>query len=332
MAIEHGSWVSAASTADFVALEVPCGVCGGEVACEVATPVGSDLVVFCDDCRGDLLKTPELPSGYELVRELGRGGMGAVFLARHRTLGVDRALKLILPKGAVSEDARSRFLEEARVHARLVHPRIVQVHDLSEVRPGIFVIVMEYVAGHDASALLRQSAAGLEPGLAVGIAVQALEALAYVHAQGIVHCDVKDPNLLLCEAPGLAVKLSDFGLARSYGQAGAAGPRRSEPTCGTVPYMSPEQASSQALRPESDLYSLGATLYHLLTGAFPHEFPAGCDRLEVVRAAPWVPLRERRPELSVALAEVVGQALARAPEQRFRAADALRTALLPFAA
>jgi serine/threonine protein kinase len=239
-------------TVSFVVVPVPCAQCGDAVDCEVQEPVPAGLTAFCAGCRSELMDVPDLPPGYHLVHEIGRGGMGAVYLARHAALGLERAVKVVLPQGALAPEARERFLAEARLHARLNHPRIVQVHDLSEVRPGIFAIVMEYVPGADAAVLLRREGRpGLTPALAVQIADQALDALAYVHARGVVHCDVKDPNLLVAEGPAPAVKLSDFGLARTWAASGGTGRRRTEVTSGTIPYMSPEQAQSLALTPQS---------------------------------------------------------------------------------
>lgn len=313
---------------------VSCAKCGGEMEFEGAEPGRRDLTAICVDCRAEILDRPHLPPPYRLVRELGRGGMGAVYLAWHPALEIERAVKIVLPRDAFSAEARRRFLAEARLHARLSHPRIVQVHDLSEPEPAVFAIVMEYVAGRDAGRVLREDGRpGLDPAVAVDIALDALEALAFVHAQGIVHCDVKDPNLLLAE-PGRQTKLSDFGLARCYRAAGAARPVGAEGTSGTIAYMSPEQARDvgEAV-PASDLFSVGATLYRLLSGCFPHEFPEGCDRLRVVREAAPVPLCRRRPGLPGPLLAVVDRALEREAGARWASAEemgaALRVALRP---
>src|SRR5947207_1403920 len=166
----NGLHDSHATTLEFVEVDVACANCGDRVGCEVPASSPSNLVAFCDGCRVELLDAPSLPSGYDLVKELGRGGMGAVYLAQHRALRVARAVKVILPQGAVSESARTLFLQEARIHASLVHPRIVQVYDLSEVRPGVFAIVMEYVPGPNAGQLLAaRDPGGLDARTAVAI-------------------------------------------------------------------------------------------------------------------------------------------------------------------
>ncbi len=307
---------------------VSCVKCGWGMEFEVqGTPPG-DLVAHCPDCRTEFLEKPTLPAPYHFVRELGRGWMGAVYLAWHPTLQLERAVKVVLPKDALSGDARSRFLTEARLHARLTHPRVVQVYDLSEIEPAVFAIVMEYVPGRDASKLLTaEGRPGLDPRVAVRIGQHALEALAYVHGQGIVHCDVKDPNLLVAE-PGHEAKLSDFGLARSYAAAGPAHAAGEQVTSGTIAYMAPEQArGAREVGPHADVYAVGATLYRLLAGCYAHTFTEGCNRLHVVRDTAPVPLRERAPDVPEALGAVVDRALQREPSARWESADAMRAAL-----
>ena len=198
----------------------------------------------------------------------------------------------------------------------------------SPSQPAVFAIVMEYVAGRDAGRVLREEGRpGVDPTLAVAVAVQALEALAFVHAQGIVHCDVKDSNLLVAE-PSRQVKLSDFGLARCYAAAGPARAIADQGTSGTIAYMSPEQARSVGeVGASSDVFSLGVTLYRLLAGCYCHDFPEGCDRLHIVRHGTPVPLRQRRPDLPVALVAVVDRALERDPGARWASAEEMSRAL-----
>jgi serine/threonine-protein kinase len=314
-------------TLSWVAVQVPCVRCGDQLSYQVAAPAPAELTAFCPDCRTQTLDRPTLPAPYRFVREIGRGGMGAVYLCWHPDLELERAVKMVLPQGALSADCRARFLAEARVQARLSHPRIVQVHEFSEVEPAVFAIVMEYVPGPDAGRLLRERGTpGLPPAEAATLAAQALEALAHVHASGVVHCDIKDPNLLVA---GSGAKLTDFGLARSFAASGPGHTPGQEIISGTLPYMAPEQARSQGLvDPRSDLYSLGATLYRLLTGAYPHDFPEGCDRLRVVREGAPAPVRVRNASVPEPLAAVVDRALARHPEARFASAGEMREALL----
>lgn len=316
---------------EYFIVEVSCGCCGGVLQCKVAQPEMKNPTFYCLNCREGICQSPYLPSSYEMIRELGRGGMGAVYLVRHKESGEERAVKMILPRGVLSEEMRALFLKEASIQARLDHPRVVKVHSLEEMRPGIFGIVMEYVPGSNASALLPSEAPprGLSPALAVNLVSQALSGLAYVHAQGVVHCDIKDPNLLVASAgEEISTKLSDFGLARSYQSSGAAGPARVSTVSGTLPYIPPEQLRGEGqASPAQDLYAMGATLYRLLSGCYPHDFPEGRARLLVVMEDPIVPLSHRVPSLPKRLCQVVERALSREPEARFSSAEEMQAAL-----
>jgi len=312
--------------------EVRCIRCGTLAASEEPRLRTEEVAFFCDPCQGALLEEPTLLEGYRVVRELGRGGMGAVYLALHEVLGVQRALKVILPRAAISAKARQLFLREASVQARLSHPNVVQLHELRQVRPGIFCMAMEYVEGSSAADLLRLAQPqGLPVGTAVALVAQALEGLAFAHEQGIVHRDIKPANLLVGRSPdhGAIVKVSDFGLAKSYETSGASGFTRAGEASGTVPFMAPEQILHfRDVRPAADLYSMGATLYHLLANDFPHDFPDDVDPFIVVLEHPPVPLRVRRAGLPLALEAAVDRALSPDPDRRFPSARAMARQLL----
>jgi serine/threonine-protein kinase len=199
---------------------------------------------------------------------------------------------------------------------------------------GQFFFAMDFVPGEDANSLLRRSGP-LPIGRAVAIVAQALEGLAWAHQLGFVHRDVKPANLLLEGEPGwlatgVHVKILDFGLARTYQMSQLSGLSRMGQVGGTVPYMAPEQITHfRQSRPPVDQYGAGATLYHLLTGKYVHDFPADFQQrlLKILQDDP-VPLRSRRPEVPEALAAVIHRALAREPENRFPDAAAFRSALL----
>jgi predicted Ser/Thr protein kinase len=221
---------------------VHCLRCKAPASNELPRSRAEDMAYFCDACQVAILDEPKLLPEYQVVKELGRGGMGAVYLALHKVLG-RRAIKVILPRAAMSQRVRDTFVREATSHAMLDHPRVVRVLDFKESEPGIFCMVMEYVDGTNAEELLRASPRGLEPRVAATIVAQALEGLAHAHAKGIVHRDIKDANLLVArdQHGHIAVKLSDFGLAKSYETSGASGFTRTGDVSGTVPYMAPEQ-------------------------------------------------------------------------------------------
>lgn len=311
---------------------VRCARCGVRTVGEPPRSVQEHVSYYCPVCQQELLDRPVLPKGYTLIREVGRGGMGAVYLTRHELLRCVRAIKLILPKTAISQRMRQMFVREAAEQARLRHPRVVQVHDMQELLPGCFCMAMEYIAGEDAATLLRRSRGrGIAPALAQAITAQALEGLGYAHRHGVVHRDIKESNLLLERRPGgeVSVKLSDFGLAKCYETAGASKITHTGETGGTPGYVAPEQiVNFREVRPPSDLYSMGAVLYRLLCGRLPHEGQSGASQLLVLLEQPIVPLLERDPAIPPGLAAVAERALQKDPGERFASADEMRQAVL----
>lgn len=201
---------------------------------------------------------------YTLGREVGRGGMGAVWLARDEVLGRDVALKRVgwAPGGSTPDLERAE--REARLAARLSHPHVVAVYDLVTEAEDQW-LVMEYVEGMTLAGLVQRNGA-LTPDAAAPILCQAADALAAAHAAGIVHRDVKPSNILV--ALDGNVKLSDFGIARAEADASLT---QTGLVTGSPAYLSPEVASGQLAQPASDVWSLGATLFHALSGNPPYE-------------------------------------------------------------
>jgi serine/threonine-protein kinase len=273
---------------------------------------------------------PAIP-GYKTVRKLGQGGMGAVYQARHLASGEPVALKVIIPEAAASERMVNRFLREARVLSRLDHPRIVRFREMG-VHLGQLYIAMEYVETAALGEVLAGKSSTFRLRLCTALVDHALEGLHHAHGQGFVHRDVKPGNLLIeRNGPRVRVKVADFGLAKNYEDAGLSGMTRQGEGLGTVCFMAPEQvAGARDARPAVDVYGAAATLYHMLSGAYPYEFPRGHDPFLVVLEAPVVPLTRRCPGVPAALADVVHRALTREPEERWPTAEALRQALLPF--
>ncbi|MBX3155341.1 MAG: protein kinase [Deltaproteobacteria bacterium] len=310
---------------------VRCLRCDAPAANELPRTRAESMAYFCDACQRALLDEPRLVPGYQVVKELGRGGMGAVYLAVHEVLRRRHAIKMILPRAAISQRVRDMFLREAAAQAALDHPRIVRVHDFQETSRGIFCLVMDYVDGKNAEQLLEASPGGLEPRLAAQIVAQGLEGLAHAHARGIVHRDIKDANLLVGRDAqgGLDVKLSDFGLAKSYETTGASGFTRSGDVSGTMPYMPPEQILDfKNVRPPADLYSMGATLYHLLTNECAYNFRREMDPLVTILEEDIVPIARRRSTVPAAIAAVAERALRKDPAQRYASAAEMRAALI----
>lgn len=328
--LEAPSWRPAGAGNGNELQPVQCDQCGAAAPGERPRRPEEDVVYFCPRCQTDLLDRPMLPDGYRMIRELGRGSMGAVYLAHAEHLGTHRAIKQILPKVAMTREARRAFVREASVQARLDHPNIVQCYDCTEPLRGRFSTIMEFVDGVSADKLAPPGTP-LSADTAVAIVVQALEGLAFAHKHGIVHRDIKDANLLVRRgARGeLEVKLADFGLAKSYQDAGASGFTRTGTLGGTGAYMPKEQLTEfKYVRPPSDIFAMGATLYRLLTGVAPRDFSGGAHWVIVVLEQSIVPLCERNPALPRRLGAVVDRAMAPEADDRFQSADEMRAALL----
>ncbi|MGE0552792.1 MAG: serine/threonine-protein kinase, partial [Gemmatimonadales bacterium] len=264
-----------------------------------------------------------LAGEYSFQRELGRGGMGVVYLARDVQLDRDVAIKVLPIELALDPTARARFLREARLAAGLSHPHVVPIHRVSEASGFVF-FVMSYVEGETLGERLR-SGGPLPPAEATRVLREVAWALAYAHGRGVVHRDVKPDNILLEAGTGRAL-VTDFGIAHG-GVISAASDGGG--ISGTAQFMSPEQAGGEPLDGRSDLYSLGVVGYLALSGRLPFEsstVPALLVRQateappEVTRVAPWLP---------AALAAAIDRCLARDPDERFPDGEALAAALAP---
>ncbi len=264
--------------------------------------------------------TDELPEGsvigdYEIERLLGRGGMGAVYLARVRNGGAHIALKLMLPQAQVDESAQEIFLREIDVTRALRHPNIVALHDFGK-HEGSFFFALEYCAGGSADELVRRRGAPLGLPTVLRLASEALEGLAAAHEAGFVHRDIKPDNVLLAK-DGTA-KLADFGLAKSFQQAGLSGMTATGTVAGTFYFMPREQLTNfRQTRPVSDVWSMAATIYFLLTVEYARDFKSKPDPLAVILRGGVVPIRDRDPFLPDDLANVIDRALMDDPKERY---------------
>lgn len=275
---------------------------------------------------------PQPIAGYRLVRELGRGGMGTVYQAvRERDRSIV-AVKTILPGTVINLRDQQRFLREAEILQKLLHPQIVAYRDSGE-SDGLLYFSMEYVPGRGADQLVKKQAAPLPMARAVKIVLQLLSALRYAHTEGFVHRDIKPSNVLIVETVHEdAVKLADFGLARAYQASGMSGLTMTGDIGGTIGYMSPEQITSfRHALPATDQYAAAATLYYLITGRFVHDFPDDPGkRLTMILDQQPVPIRERRAEVPEGLAVAIHRALAHDPGARFPDVREFYTALKPY--
>jgi eukaryotic-like serine/threonine-protein kinase len=314
----------------------PCAGCGALLpAAELPFPEDrpADALYLCDACRQAGRDSPVAVPGYEVVRQIGQGGMGVVYLARQAATGLPVALKVIVPEPGASDKGVQTFLREASVLSRLNHPRIVRFHEVGMAR-GLFFFAMEYVETVNLAELLAGLAPAARVRTACGILCQALEALHFAHGLGFVHRDVKPGNLLVTrQGRKLRVKLADFGLAKNYQNAGFSGLTSVGDACGTPAFMAPEQLlDCRSALPAADLYGAGATLYALLTGQFPHDYTTRKGPYAIILEEAPVPLRQRCPEAPDGLEAAVLRSLAREPGDRFASAAQMRQALLPFAA
>jgi serine/threonine protein kinase len=276
---------------------------------------------------------PQSLGGFKLKQEIGRGAMGRVFLALHPSTRKKVAIKVILPEVASDPTRLGLFMREASVLSRLKHPRIVEVRDFG-IQDHWPYLVMEYIPVIKLDEFLKEYAPPDRIRVACRIVILVLEALEHAHSNGFVHRDVKPTNLLAYRdaAQGkLHVKLGDFGLAKSFENAGLSGITGSREVRGTIVYMSPEQLlDSRSAGPASDIYSAGATLYRLITGSAPYDAPTFADALSAVMNRDPHPIQKRLQQIPSELAAVVHRALHREPAQRFASAADMREALQVF--
>ena len=240
-------------------------------------------------------KAPRLDiPGYVIEKELGRGGFGVVFRARRIADGVTVAIKVLLPRVAVKPVEIEKFLREMAVTAQLRHANIVKLFDQGHCE-GIPWFIMEYCEGGSLWDFIMEQGGKLPLKVAQPIMLAALEGLAHAHQSGIVHRDLKPHNILLDR--GLA-RISDFGLAKNFQQAGMSGLSVTGNYAGTPLFMPREQLINfKHLKPASDVWSIAATFYFMLTGSFPYPFTDKRDPIDVILNEAAVPVAKRQAGL-----------------------------------
>lgn len=273
---------------------------------------------------------------YEVQRELGRGGMGRVYVARHALMCRPTALKVLEPGSGQERTASARFEREVRLSSTLTHPNTITIYDFGRTRENTFYYAMEYLEGLDLQGLVERFGP-LPAERIVYVLLQAAGSLAEAHTRNIIHRDIKPSNIFLTHRGGLYdfVKVLDFGLAKELRADGAAGLTKTGTIFGTPRYLAPETVhGSDSVDGRADLYSLGGVAYWMLTGQPP--FP-GESSVEViidhVKTPPRRPTEISEMPIPPELDDIVMRCLEKKPERRFQRAADLATALrsVPFA-
>ena len=311
-------------------VSVECLNCGRYDQAQ-ASAAGERMSFLCEDCRIELKNAPQPIPGYDMVRVLGRGGMGCVMLGRDQKTGKTVAIKTLLPEFAVTDKAMKRFMREIDVASALKHANIVDFIDRG-THNGVVYLITEFIDGPDAAKLADQRGGQLPTPEALDIISQVLDALAYAHSLGYIHRDIKDQNILVSGTwPNARAKLTDFGLAKSFTQSGMSGVTMAGEMAGTLAYMPPEQLRNfRDVKPQSDIYAVGMTAYSLLTNELALNIARKCSMAETIKAIfeqPIVPLRQRAPHIPLKVCEIIERALVKDPTQRWQSAAAMRNAL-----
>lgn len=351
--LSDGDEIQVGKTIILFSVEVPettrvqpvrCQKCGRDVTTEAGAGRQGDYI--CAACRQQVQANPSvllaalfdqlvepittelnLPD-YDVEDKLGEGGMGAVYLVRRRSDGQRVALKVLLSKIAVDEQARRHFAREIEITRSLSHKNIVAFLGYGS-KGGIFYFFMEFCNGGSAADLMNQRGGKIPLDEAIPIMVQTLEGLAYIHSCNLVHRDIKPQNILLSGSPGnWTAKIADYGLAKNFAMAGWSGHTVTGTFGGSFFYMPREQIFEfKYIPPSGDVWSTGATFYHMLTGQLPRHFVHGQHPLEAILQGPVIPIRQRDASLPKPLAAVFDRSLRDDPAERFRDAGEMLQAL-----
>ncbi|MCS6822418.1 MAG: serine/threonine protein kinase [Microscillaceae bacterium] len=262
---------------------------------------------------------------YHIEKTLGEGGMGTVYLAQDLKRQRKVAIKALKPQFSVNPEIRKRFENEARLMATLFHPNIVALYDYLEVSGSIYII-MEYVQGITLEKYIQEIQGPIPEAKAIQIFKQVLDAFVYAHKKGIIHRDIKPANIMLL--PKEKVKVLDFGIAKNLKE-DVENLTKAGVKMGTIFYMSPEQVRGEELDQRSDIYSLGITLFEMLTGRNPYQHYDSefeISQLIINQALPKA--KYFYPRVSDFMQDIIDRATAKNPQERFPTVEAMRNALL----
>ncbi len=289
---------------------------------EVCATDGAALRV--SKSKQDTLIDKVIKGRYRVLKKLGEGGMGAVYLADQFAINRKVALKILHPDFAKDEDFIRRFRQEATLAASFSHQNVITVFDFDQADDGSLYIVMEYVAGHNLSDVIRNEPMDLAS--ALQLAIQIAGGLSAAHRAGVIHRDIKPENIMVVGG-GKEVKLMDFGIARLRDRTTTTRLTQTGMIMGTPVYMAPEQIEGGELSEQTDIYAFGIVLYEMFTGRVPFKASTpGAILVKHLHEAP-IPLSKVRKEIPSSVERIVIQALQKSPEKRQRGMDEVVDAL-----
>lgn len=332
-----------------------CTKCGRDIANETGANRQGEYI--CAACRSEPLELLRVLlraattgeenlmaiEGYEVIKELGRGGMGAVYLAQHKRTGQEVALKVMLPQVAASDLMARKFMREIENTKALRHPHVVRLHD-SGCSRGTFFFTLDYCGGGSLDNLMERRGKTIRLAKALPLIYQVLDGLEYAHGvrvevpledgsirtvEGLVHRDLKPQNIFLSRGEEkYQAKVGDYGLAKAFDAAGLSGQTCTGTVAGTPHFMPRQQVLQfKFAKPEVDIWAAAASLYYILTGYPPRDFGKGKDPWQVVLQTKAVPIRERHAKIPERIADVIDEALIDDPEIRFKTAAEFKQAL-----
>ncbi|HVH67778.1 MAG TPA: protein kinase [Gemmatimonadales bacterium] len=299
-----------------------CPVCSAEYADDVRF-CPNDGQTLRSSSPGTDLVGQVVADRYHVVKKLGEGGMGQVYLAEHVKMGRRSAIKVLSPSMVHDTEAVARFNREAANASRISHPNVCAIYDFGETPDGLIYLAMEFVEGEPLTDLLEQQGA-LPPERAVAIAQQVADALQAAHDLGIVHRDLKPDNIMITHGRDGSdvVKVVDFGIAKAVGRGDTQKVTKTGLVVGTPEFMSPEQLSGDPLDGRSDLYALGLVLFKMLTGKLPFEGSTVQDTMVKRLTDEPLTLADARPDrrFPPGLQATLDAALTRSPVDRYQSA------------
>ncbi|HEV2291052.1 MAG TPA: protein kinase [Gemmatimonadales bacterium] len=304
-----------------------CPVCGTEYADDVKFCPRDGQTLKSANPSGDLLGQV-IADRYHVIKKLGEGGMGAVYLAEHVKMGRKSAIKVMTGSMSNDPDAISRFNREANNASRINHPNVCAIYDFGETPDGIIYLAMEFIEGKSLSGLLKETGP-LPLNRATAILRQTADGLEVAHELGIVHRDLKPDNIMIATQAGKdLVKVVDFGIAKAVGGEDTGQKvTKTGLVVGTPEYMSPEQLSGDKLDGRSDIYSLALVYYRMITGALPFQAETSQETMIKRLTDDPMPLSEALPtgHFPAGLQPVMDKALARYPNDRYASAAQFAT-------